>query len=301
MIGTVIGAYHIVELIGAGGMAEVYRAYEHSVDRFVAIKVMQPYLCDNEAFRARFEIEAKTIALLEHAAVLPIYAYGNQDGRLYIAMRYMPDGSLTQRVTRDGPLPLKTASAWLTDMASALDYAHEKGILHRDLKSDNVLLDQHDNPYLADFGLVKLLHESRGSTGPLVLGTPGFMSPEQCLGETELTPALDQYSLGVVLYYMLTGQLPFEHSAPLTILHMQVTQPPPSPRALRPELSALAEQVIMRALAKQPDERFECCMALAEAFRRAIPTHPVKERFEEPLGSRIDSALERIQQRKQSG
>lgn len=301
MIGTVIGGYHIVELIGAGGMAEVYKGYEHSVDRFVAVKVMQPYLGDDETFRQRFEIEARTIALLEHPAVLPIYAYGNQDGRLYIAMRYMPDGSLTQRIKSDGPAPLKIASTWLTDMASALDYAHQNGILHRDLKSDNVLLDQHGNPYLADFGLVKLIHDSRGLTGPLILGTPGFMSPEQCLGETELTPASDQYSLGVVLFYLLTGQLPFEHSASLTILHMQITQPPPSPRALRPELSALAEQVILRALAKQPEERFESCMALADAFRKAIPTHPVKERFEEPLGSRIDSALERIQHRKQSG
>lgn len=293
-----IGGYDVIEMSGAGGMAEVYRAYDRSVDRFVAIKMLHIEFSQDPAFRMRFEREAKAIALLEHAHILPLYAYGEQDGVLYLVMRYMPGGSLDSRIAQHGPLPLADAAHLLRQMASALDYAHENAILHRDFKTDNVLLDANGDAFIADFGLAKLLTSSPNITGRLMLGTPAFMSPEQAVGKGELTGAADQYALGVVLYHMVTGQYPFNAQESREVLYLHLYENPPSPRQRRPDLPILAEEAMLRALAKHPEDRFLTCTALAEEFYQAIHRHTLPERIRGPLGDRIDSALSKVQQRR---
>jgi serine/threonine-protein kinase len=298
--GQRIGEYDVVEKIGMGGMAEIYKGYDRVIDRFVAIKVLLDYYTSDDEFRARFFLEARAIAQLEHADILPIYGYGEQDGSLYFVVRYMPSGSLADLIKRESPLSLHTAAHIMTALASALDYAHGSGILHRDLKTENVLLDASDHIYLADFGLVKIMGNPAGHfTRNFLPGTPEFMSPEQCLGEDDLTPASDQYSLGIVLYHMLTAKLPFRTSNPLAVLQMHVNEPPPSIRFSRPDLPESAEKVVYQALAKQPEARFATCGEFAQAFEKALGIDRLIDRFSHSdLGERIDSALERVQRRK---
>lgn len=295
MIGQTLGGYEIVELIGAGGMAEVYMAYEYSVDRYVAIKVLLKRYSSDEDFRALFDREARLIAKLEHAHILPLYAYGEQDGLLYLVMRYYRSGSLASLIEQEGPLPLEEVNRLLKQMASALDYAHERDILHRDIKTENVLLSSNGDAYLGDFGLAKMASaEASSLTGNFVVGTPAFMSPEQCLGEENLTPASDQYSLGIVLFNMITGQMPFTAESPLKVIHRQIRQPPPSLCKLRPDLPELAEQVVQRALAKKPTERFADCQTLSDAFDQALAGRGLRQ-IRGPLRKRIDSVLADLQ------
>lgn len=299
LIGQKLSGYEVVERIGVGGMAEIYRAYDRPVDRFVAIKVLSRDYRDNPEFRERFSLEAKSIARLEHAHILPIYAYGEHEGRLYFVVRYMPAGSLAQKVKREGPLQLADAAEMLDGIASALDYAHAKGILHRDFKTENVLLDASDHAYVADFGLAKLLNSPSGNlTREFLPGTPEFMSPEQCLGEDDLTPASDQYALGIVLFQMITGNLPFWSSNPLALLQKHVNETPPSPSAVRPDLPKGAEQVIMKAMAKKPADRFPNCAALSESFNYSLGFNRLVDRFGSELGDRIDNALEKVQRKR---
>jgi serine/threonine protein kinase len=299
MIGQKIGGYEIVERVGAGGMAEIYKAYDPSVDRFVAVKILLEEFSKDPEFRARFHLEAKSIALLEHAHILPIYAYGEQDSLLYLIMRYMPSGSLSDRIETHGQLPFNTACDLLHPIASALDYAHAHGVLHRDLKTDNVLLDSTDHAYLADFGLVKLLQKPSGRfTKNFLPGTPEYMSPEQCLGEDNLTPAADQYALGVVLYYMICGTVPFKGKGPLAVLHHHVNSPPPPPADYRINLPDATAQVMLHALAKRPEDRYASCTEFAQAFENSLGSNRLVDRFNSDLGDHIDAALERVQRKR---
>ena len=300
MIGRTVGGYIVVEKIGAGGMAMVYKAYDRGFDRFVALKVLPQLLMEDPQFRERFDREAKAIAMLEHIHILPVYAVGEEDGIAYLAMRYIETGTLaTLLASRTLPLPLDEASRLLGQMAEALDYAHRRGVLHRDMKPANVLLDADRNAYLADFGLAKILSTGDGLTGQAVIGTPMYMSPEQVLGEEEITPASDQYALGIVLFEMVTGQTPFFSQSTMKLLMMHLNDPVPSPHSLRAELPELAEAVILRALAKQPQERYPDCATLAEAFDQALAGKGLHRlsgaSVPGELRSRIDSALARVQ------
>ncbi len=269
MIGQVLGNYRLVEQIGMGGMATVYKAYDPDTDRYVAIKVLPPQFSEDPTFRQRFEQEAKAIARLEHIHILPIFAYGEQEGIAYMAMRYLPTGTLTDRI-KQGPLPLDAAARILAQLADALDYAHSHNILHRDVKPSNVLLDERNNAILTDFGIAKMVEATLDLTGGGILGTPAYMSPEQCRGSKELTPASDIYSLGIVLYEMVTGRTPFQAETPIALIHKQLNEPLPIPRQLRPDLPEAAQQVIFKALAKEPESRYETCEAMAQAFNRAV-------------------------------
>jgi serine/threonine-protein kinase len=299
MIGRKIGGYDIVERIGAGGMAEVYKAYDPAVDRFVAVKVLLEEYCKDPEFRSRFHLEARSIAMVEHAHILPIFAYGEQDELLYLVMRYIPSGSLSDRIETHGQFPFAAACDILHPVADALDYAHEHGLLHRDLKTDNVLIDTTEHAYLADFGLVKLLQKPSGFfTRNFLPGTPEYMSPEQCLGEDDLTPAADQYALGIVLYYMICGRVPFKGNGPLAVLHHHVNSPPPPPADYRPNLPDATASVMLRALAKSPEDRFASCGEFAQAFENSLGPNRLVDRFNSEMGDRIDAALERVQRKR---
>jgi serine/threonine-protein kinase len=270
MIGSTLGSYRIVEQIGMGGMATVYKAYDAGTDRYVAVKVLPHQYSSNPTFVERFKREAKAIAKLEHPYILPVHAYGEDQGTAFLVMRYMDAGTLGDRV-KQGALPLDEATRLVRQIGDALDYAHQNGILHRDVKPSNVLLDSNNNAYLMDFGIAKILEGMPDLTGTgLALGTPQYMSPEQCMGVKDLTPAMDVYALGVVLYQMVTGRLPFQAETPLAVIHQQLNDPLPPPRSVMPSLPEGVERVILKSLAKQPEDRYQSCGDMATALEKAI-------------------------------
>ena len=270
MIGKTLGGYEILEQIGRGGMASVYKARDPRMDRYVALKILPPYYSEDPVFQERFKREAKAIAALEHPHILPVHAYGEEDNVAYLVIRFMPSGTLAD-LLEQGPLPLHEVSRLLTQVASALDYAHRRGILHRDVKPSNVLLDADGNAYLADFGIARLVEAASDLTGSGIVGTPQYMSPEHVEGgNANVSPASDQYALGVMLYQMVTGRLPFESETPMRVLMMHMNDPLPSAHTLRPDLPEAAEEAIDKALAKNPDARFATCAALASTFASGL-------------------------------
>ncbi len=271
MIGKTLGSYRIIEQIGIGGMATVFKAYAPDTDRYVAIKILPHHFSHDPTFKERFQREAKAIAKLEHLHILPIYSYGEDDGIAYMAMRYLKAGTLTDHI-KQGALPLAEADRILRQIASALDHAHSHQILHRDVKPSNVLLDDSGNAFLTDFGIAKMVESTL--TGGDILGTPAYMSPEQCQGSTEITAASDIYSLGIVLYEMVTGRAPFQAETPIALIHMQLTESLPLPHNLRSDLPPAAENVILKALAKDPNSRYRTCGEMAIAFSEAVTGPP---------------------------
>ncbi|UCG26034.1 MAG: extracellular solute-binding protein, partial [Chloroflexota bacterium] len=266
-----IGRYEIRSELGRGGMAAVYRALDPKLDREVALKLMDQQLSADPAFAARFEREAKTVAGLEHGAIVSLYDYGEADGWLYLVMRYMEGGTLREQIAR-GSLAAGQTYDVVRRIGSALDKAHSKGIIHRDLKPANILLDEEGEPYLSDFGIVKV---AKGDTEYLTetgqtLGTFAYMSPEQVVGQ-ELTGRSDLYTLGIVLYEMLTGKHPFGEastSGAMAIAHAQ--QAVPDVTEDNPAVSAALNDVVRKAMAKEPDDRYasgrEMTLALYEAL-----------------------------------
>ncbi len=278
MIGTVIGDYRIEAQIGAGAMGTVFKAYDLKTHRYVAVKVLSPQFASNQMRRERFRIESKAITLLEHPHILPIYSAHipdnpDSDDIAYMVMRYIDSGSVADEIKKR-TLTLEEASRILKQTASAIDYAHERGILHRDIKPSNILLDNKGNAYLADFGIAKLAGSSGQFTGNDMVGTLHYMSPEQCISAKDIVPASDQYALGITLYEMVTGRVPFHDDGGWPIIRMQVEDEPPPPRNYRPTLPDIAEEVILKALAKKPEDRYASCNDLAKAFEKALVEMP---------------------------
>ncbi len=269
LISQTLGNYEIVGKLGKGGMATVYRARQRNMQRDVAIKVMSADLAADPEFVARFEREAHVIARLEHPRILPVHDFGHEGELFYLVMRLVEGESLYYRLKR-GPLPLKTAARYLTQIAEALDYAHAEGVIHRDLKPNNILIDQWDNLYLMDFGLAKIMAATQSLTQTgVVLGTPAYMAPEVWRGEP-VDARTDVYALGVILYEMVLGHTPFESDTPFTLMYKHINDPPPSPRETMPDLPVEVEQVILKALAKSKDERYQSAGELARAFNEVV-------------------------------
>jgi Tol biopolymer transport system component/serine/threonine protein kinase len=267
--GQTLGPYQIIELIGKGGMASVYRARQPSIGREVAIKVLSGEL-HADTFLARFEREVQVIARLQHPHILPVYDYGHHRGSPYIVMAYMPGGTLADRVREWGPLPLDEVVRIVEGVADALDFAHAKGIIHRDVKPSNILLDESDNPYLCDFGLVKMTEATVQTTGSGIVGTPAYMAPEQSEPGPP-TPAMDIYALGVTAFEIITGQTPYQADTPIAQILAHIQQPVPSLRDHYPDLPPLLDETVRRALAKFPEDRFGTAGQFAEALREAAP------------------------------
>jgi serine/threonine-protein kinase len=273
-----IGRYQIKSELSRGGMSIVYLAIDPRFGRDVAIKVLPRSFQDQATARARFEREARIIAALEHPAIVPVYDFGDEDDQLYLVMRYMPGGSLADLLTY-GRLTLADTTRIAQRVASALDEAHERGVIHRDLKPGNILFDTHGEAFLTDFGIVKLFESdvtTQNMTGSVVLGTPAYMSPEQALGKP-LDQRSDVYSLGAVLYEMVTGGPPYKGPTSISVAMKHVVEPVPNPRELRPELPVEYEAIIEKAMAKEPDQRYTSAAELATALATATRLAPQSE------------------------
>jgi tRNA A-37 threonylcarbamoyl transferase component Bud32 len=267
LIGTTLGPYRVLEQIGLGGMATVYKAYQPGMDRLVALKILPSHYAQDPLFVQRFEREARVIANLEHPGIIPIYDFGAHDGVSYLVMRYLQAGTVKDILER-GRLPLADAAKLTNEIAAALDYAHSQGIIHRDVKPSNILVDKQGNAYLTDFGIAKVLEGTSELTGSAMLGTPAYMAPEQTLSKP-VTPQTDVYSLGVMLYEMVTGKPPFEAETPMAVALMHINESLPLPRQVNPSLPEAVDLAILKALAKEPGDRFETAGELAKAFASA--------------------------------
>jgi serine/threonine protein kinase len=269
--GQMLGPYRIINQIGRGGMATVYKAYQASVDRYVAIKVLPSQLAESKEFAARFQQEARIIARLEHPHILPVFDYGESEGVAYFVMRYLEAGTLKDRMQAGRPLPLAEIDRIFTQLTEALSYAHSQGIVHRDLKPANALIDSHGNIFLTDFGIAKLLESAspRLTQTDAIMGTPAYISPEQAQSQP-VDRRSDIYSLGIILYEMVTGQVPFLADTPLAILFKHISDPLPPPSRVKPDIPPSIEQVILKALAKDPRERFATAGEFLTAWKRAM-------------------------------
>ena len=265
--GRTLGHYRLIGRVARGGMADVYKARQENLDRIVALKVLPPMLRQDDTFQARFEREARAIARLHHPNILTVYDYGEQDDLTYIVMEYTPGGTLQDRMR--GPLPLQEAVGIACHLGRALDYAHRHGVIHRDVKPSNVLFSEEGWPLLSDFGLVKLAHESTGITRPSAsMGTPEYMSPEQGRGQP-VDHRTDIYALGALLYEMVTGHPPFTAESLVGLIVLHATEPLPCPRLHRPDLPPEIESVIVKALAKAPEDRYDSAGEMVDALHEA--------------------------------
>lgn len=269
LVGKNLGQYRIIEPIGAGGMASVYKAYQPGLDRNVAIKVLPAQHALTPGFKERFSREAKAVAQLSHPNILPIYDVGIDNDISYFVMKYVPGRTLKDVMGR--PIPLKKICDYIDQIAGALDHAHQSGILHRDIKPVNILMED-DWLLLADFGLAKIVEgtEALTATGSS-MGTPAYVSPEQATGKP-VDHHTDIYSLGIILYEMVTGKVPYSGETPMGVMFKHVYEPLPMPRQIKPDMPEAVERVILKALAKEPEHRFNSAGDLAQALRGAVET-----------------------------
>jgi hypothetical protein len=270
-------------------MSTVYRAYHSALDRQVAIKVLPEQISADQDLSQRFQQEVRVIARLEHAHILPVHDYGQERGRLYLVMRFIEAGTLKHRLEQ-GRMPMGEISRVMHQVGSALAYAHGEGVVHRDVKPNNVLIDAQGNCYLSDFGLARVMAMSVQLTASGVgMGTPAYMSPEQGSG-LSIDARSDVYSMGVMLYEMVTGQVPFHADTPLAVMLKHVTEEPPPPSSVHPEISPELEAVILKALAKDPGDRYQTMREMVDAFDAAVgqvsePVLPLPEELRPGTGS----------------
>jgi tRNA A-37 threonylcarbamoyl transferase component Bud32 len=273
--GSVLAGYRLEAQVGAGGMAAVFRARDERLGRLVALKILTPALAADRDFRRRFIAESRAAALVDDPHIIPVYEAGEADGVLFIAMRFVGGGDLRDVLDREGPLPPRRAAGFLSPVALALDAAHGAGLVHRDVKPANILVDSRpgrpDHVYLSDFGVSKGAMPSVSLTSPgQFLGTPHYSAPEQIQGQA-VDGRTDQYALACVAYQLLTGQVPFERDQGMSVLLAHLSEPPPS---LGHGPPGAADQVLARALAKVPEKRFGSCREFAEALRNALGVAP---------------------------
>lgn len=277
-----IGPYLVIEKIGAGGTARIYRAHDPSQNREVAIKVQAMHLQGYPGVRQRFEREARTLMQFKHPHILPVFDYGLDGGTPYIVMQLLGGRTLND-ILNGVPLPLRDVGRLTRQIASALDYAHARGIIHRDIKPHNILFDDADKPYLADFGVAYVSgtqDSERLTTAGQFVGTAAYASPEQCRGE-DLDRPSDIYSLAVMVFEMATGRLPFESRSSIALMKMHMSEPPPNPLQFNPNLPVDLYAVLVRALAKLPENRYPSAMRFSEELDIALGQHAIPQASDE--------------------
>ena len=268
-IGENIGPYRIIEQLGQGGMATVYKAYHASLDRYVALKVLHPAFHQDQTFTARFQREARVVARLEHPNIVPVYDYSEYENRPYLVMKYIEGDTLKARLNK-GPLTSQEIEDVINSVGSALAFAHRQGILHRDIKPSNVMIALDGFMYLADFGLARIAEAGESTmSSDSIMGTPQYISPEQAMGKKDLDAGTDIYSFGVMLYEMVVGQVPFSADTPFSIIHDHIYTPLPLPMKVNPKVPEPVQRVLLKALAKDRLDRYESVEDLMTAFKDA--------------------------------
>jgi serine/threonine-protein kinase len=264
-----IGRYQAISELGSGGMAVVYLAHDPYINRRVAIKLLSAQMTSDKRFHGHFQREAEVIAALEHPCIVPVFDYGWHRNQPYIVMRHMVGGSLKERLDEQGVLDLNQLSRIVDRVAEGLDAAHAQGIIHRDVKPSNILFDKAGEPFLADFGIAKILHRATSETGPFVLGTPRYMSPEQ-ITNSPLDGRSDVYALGVLIFQALAGQTPFAGTSSQSIAQAHLKEPVPKILALNPDLRPPWEEIIEKVMAKKPDDRYVTAGELAADVQQVV-------------------------------
>jgi serine/threonine protein kinase len=268
--GENVGPYRIIKQLGQGGMASVFKAYHPALDRFVAIKVLHPAFKEDPNFLSRFQREARVVARLEHPHIVPIYDFAEHEGQPYLVMKYIEGVTLKARLA-EKPLSKNEAIEIIDAIGSALSYAHEQGVLHRDIKPSNILLSPDGGIYLADFGLARIAEAGASTLSKdVMLGTPQYISPEQAKGLGNLDEGTDVYSLGVVLYEIVVGRVPFSADTPFSIIHDHIYTELPPPSQVNPHVPPRVEAVLMKALEKERAGRYADVASLVAAFRTAV-------------------------------
>jgi serine/threonine protein kinase len=271
LIGQSLGRYHILEQLGEGGMATVYKAYDTRLERDVAVKIIRRAAFPPEQLERtlkRFDREAKALAKLSHPNIVGVIDYGEYEDSPYLVMEYLPSGTLQQHLGK--PIPWQEAARLLLPVARAVQYAHTLGIVHRDIKPSNILITHSGEPMLSDFGIAKILEneEATNLTGTgFGIGTPAYMAPEQWSGK--VSPQSDQYSLGVVFYEMVTGRKPYVADTPSAIMLKQASEPLPRPKSLVPGLPDSIEKILLKALARDPKDRYPDMAGLIDSLEHA--------------------------------
>jgi len=287
-VGENIGPYRIVEQLGQGGMATVFKAYHASLDRYVAIKALHPAFNQEVAFESRFQREARVVAKLEHPNIVPVYDYAEHEKRPYLVMKFIEGITLKARMEQS-PLTSDEVVRVVDAVGAALAYAHKQGVLHRDIKPSNVLLATDGQIYLADFGLARMAQAGESTlSSDSIMGTPQYISPEQAMGKSDLDQRTDLYSFGVMMYEMAVGKVPYSADTPFSIIHDHIYTPLPLPRQVNPKVTEEVERVLLKALSKEREDRFEDATALVTNFKTAwsnIPT--IQTPIPQPSASQV--------------
>jgi predicted Ser/Thr protein kinase len=282
-VGTTFGKYNITRLLGKGGMGEVYEAYDTGKGRTVALKILAHEFSDDDAFRTRFQRESQAAAILQEPHVIPIHDWGEIDGSLYIDMRLVQGQTLLDLIEK-GPLEPSRAVNIISQIGAALDAAHAEGLIHRDIKPQNILVTPADFAYLVDFGIAEARGDTRLTTAGSQIGTLNYMAPER-FRDPVSTPAVDVYSLACVLYECLTGEIPYARDSLENLVAAHIASPPPRPSEANLRLPAAMDDVIARGMAKEPDDRYGSAGALGRAAQRALQTVPNAIAVSAPSGS----------------
>ncbi len=268
-VGENVGPYRIIEQLGQGGMATVFKAYHASLDRYVAIKALHPAFNQDVTFEARFQREARVVAKLEHPNIVPVYDYAEHEKRPYLVMKFIEGDTLKAKLDK-GPLSSEDIARIVEAVGSALSYAHRQGVLHRDIKPSNVLVARDGQMYLADFGLARIAQSGESTlSSDMIMGTPQYISPEQAMGKKDLDERTDLYSFGVMLYEMVVGQVPFNADTPFSVIHDHIYSPLPLPHKVNKNVPESVERVLLKALAKERDDRYETVSQMVAAFKDA--------------------------------
>jgi serine/threonine protein kinase len=290
LTGKQLGQYRIVAPLGEGGMAAVYKAYQQTMDRYVALKILPRHFAADPEFVGRFEQEAKVIARLQHVHILPVHDYGTSEGFTYIVMPFVETGTLDDLLQGE-PLPQDQIRKIISQVGEALHHAHSQGLVHRDVKPSNILIDQDGNCLLTDFGITKVVEGTAKFTQTgAIIGTPAYMSPEQIKGET-IDGRSDIYSLGIILYQLATGRAPYRAETPPAIFVKHLHDPLPPPRKFNQELPERVEKVILKALAKDPNDRYSTATELVNAIHRAASEVVTDQTVVEPFVPTVPPTL----------
>ena len=268
-VGENVGPYRVLEQLGQGGMATVFKAYHASLDRYVAIKALHPAFNQDVTFEARFQREARVVAKLEHPNIVPVYDYAEYEKRPYLVMKFIEGDTLKAKLDK-GPLSSEEISKIVDAVGAALSYAHRQGVLHRDIKPSNVLVAKDGQMYLADFGLARIAQSGESTlSSDMIMGTPQYISPEQAMGKKDLDERTDLYSFGVMLYEMVVGQVPFNADTPFSVIHDHIYSPLPLPHKVNENVPESVERVLLKTLAKEREHRYETVSKMVTAFKGA--------------------------------